>query len=100
MANKKKSGRMSFDFYLPQLKIAIEYQGRQHFEKVEIFGGEEGLILTKERDEYKKKLCKENDIQLVYFLPHKYEKYMEQNDVYFTDKDKLLKFLKIYETNK
>lgn len=97
---RKKSGRMSFDFYLPQLKIAIEYQGRQHFEKVEIFGGEEGLILTKERDEYKKKVCKENDIQLVYFLPHKYEKYMEQNDMYFTDKDKLLNFLKNYEVDK
>lgn len=95
-----KSGKMSLDFYIPSAQVAIEYQGRQHFEAVIPFGGEEGLKITRERDEYKKNICKENGVKLVYFLPHKYEKYMAQNEVYFTDKDKLLKFLKDYETNK
>jgi lysophospholipase L1-like esterase len=36
------------DFYLPQYNVAIECQGRQHFEAVEQFGGEEQLRLQNE----------------------------------------------------
>ena len=28
-------GQMSFDIFVPHLKIAIEYQGKQHFEPIE-----------------------------------------------------------------
>jgi hypothetical protein len=29
-----------FDFYLPDYNLLIEFQGRQHYEAVEKFGGE------------------------------------------------------------
>jgi len=39
--------------------------GLQHDQPVEYFGGEEGYIKGKERDERKKKLFKENDSILI-----------------------------------
>ena len=43
-------GQMSYDIFISSLNIAIEYQGKQHFEPVEFFGGEEGYKKTVERD--------------------------------------------------
>lgn len=43
----------------------IEYDGEQHFESVEFFGGEEKLKLQQERDERKNKWCKDNNISLI-----------------------------------
>lgn len=54
----------SLDIYIPELKLGIEYQGIQHYEAVDLFGGEEGLKATQERDKIKKKKCKENKITL------------------------------------
>ena len=60
-------GQQSIDIYIPDIKVAVEYQGQQHYKSVEIFGGEEGLRKTQERDERKRKLCAENGIHLVYW---------------------------------
>jgi hypothetical protein len=57
------------DIYFPQNNLGIEYQGKQHFEPVEFFGGEEAFKKTVERDKKKEKLCKENNCQLIYVLP-------------------------------
>ena len=43
----------------------IEYDGEQHFESIEFFGGEEKLKLQQERDERKNLWCKENNIRLI-----------------------------------
>ena len=43
----------------------IEYDGRQHFEPVEFFGGQEGFKKTKIRDEIKNTYCKTNNIPLL-----------------------------------
>lgn len=43
----------------------IEYDGEQHFESVDFFGGEEKLKLQQERDERKNKWCEENNIRLI-----------------------------------
>lgn len=59
-------GLQSLDFYLPQYNVAIECQGIQHFKAVNHFGGENGLIETKERDERKFNKCKENGIKIYY----------------------------------
>ena len=59
-------GNMSYDVYICGLKIAIEYQGKQHFEPVGYFGGEENHIKQKKRDELKSQRSKENGIKLVY----------------------------------
>src|SRR5699024_10491552 len=39
-------GRSRFDFFIPSLNIAIEYDGKQHFEAVDFWGGEETLKRT------------------------------------------------------
>lgn len=62
-------GRQRFDIYLPKYKIAIEYQGLQHFEAIDFFGGEEGLRKNQERDRKKKELCLLNDAILIEVLP-------------------------------
>lgn len=59
-------GQMSYDVFIASLNIAIEYQGKQHFEPVEFFGGEEGYKKTVERDILKKQLSDMNGIKLVY----------------------------------
>lgn len=59
--------RQTLDIYIPSLKLGIEYQGEQHFNEISVFGGEEGLKKTKERDIRKKSLCKKNGIKLMYW---------------------------------
>jgi uncharacterized protein YkuJ len=59
-------GQMSYDVYIPKLKLAFEYQGQQHFEPVDFFGGEESFQLTQIRDREKQKLSKTNGVKLVY----------------------------------
>jgi hypothetical protein len=58
-------GRQRFDIYFPELNAAIEYNGAQHFVAVGLFGGDEGLKLTKLRDEEKRRKCKENNCKLL-----------------------------------
>jgi len=60
-------GNQRLDIFVPSQHLAIEYQGKQHFEPVDFFGGVEGFHKTKERDEYKKSICEKNGIQIIYF---------------------------------
>jgi len=60
-------GRQRLDIFIPELNVAIEYQGQQHYKPVPLFGGEEGFLQTQERDKLKAKLCAENGTQLIYF---------------------------------
>ena len=59
-----KKSKQHFDFYLPKYNVVIECQGKQHYVPVEIFGGEDGYKKTVELDNIKKKMCKENNIEL------------------------------------
>ncbi|WP_270939779.1 hypothetical protein [Romboutsia lituseburensis] len=59
-------GQMSYDVFIAGLNLAIEYQGKQHFEPVEFFGGEEVYRKTVERDKLKKQLSDEYGIKLIY----------------------------------
>ena len=59
-------GGMSYDVYICGLKTAIEYQGKQHFEPVEYFGGAESFQGQQERDKLKAELSRENGVKLVY----------------------------------
>lgn len=59
-------GQMSYDIYISELKIAIEYQGEQHFKPVEYFGGEESFKKVQIRDKEKQQLSNEKGIKLIY----------------------------------
>lgn len=56
------------DFYLTDLKIGIECQGRQHFDIIKHFGGVEGFEKILRLDLRKNKLCKENNVKILYVL--------------------------------
>jgi len=53
------------DIFIPSLKIAVEYQGKQHSEPVTYFGGEKAFTKTIERDTRKKGKCKTHGINLI-----------------------------------
>ena len=57
-------GAQRFDAWVPELKLAVEYQGRQHYESVEFFGGADGLLKTQQRDRLKAELCRLNGVRL------------------------------------
>ena len=60
-------GKMFLDFYLPDNGVVIECQGLQHFEAVEMFGGEDGFARTRLRDETKRRLCEKHGLKMLYY---------------------------------
>ena len=56
---------LPFDFYLPDYNLCIEYDGIQHFEPVEYFGGEATFNETVKRDFIKTNYCFANGIHLL-----------------------------------
>ena len=63
--NCKNKRSLPFDFYLPMMNICIEYDGIQHFESIEFFGGKEALKKLIKNDDIKDKYCRENNIKLI-----------------------------------
>lgn len=53
--------------YIPELNLAVEYQGKQHYVAVGLFDGEEGLKKTQQRDKKKLKHSKANCVVIIYF---------------------------------
>ena len=90
LINDKTGYPQYLDFYIPAFKVGIECHGKQHFEPVDIFGGEPEFIKTQKRDENKLKKCNENGLKLVYFGDKKYKKEMT-GKLYFSRKAELLK---------
>lgn len=74
---------LRFDFYLPDYNILIEYNGIQHYEPIEYFGGKEAFEAQVLRDNIKKEYCQKNNI-LLFEIP------------YYSDLDKEL--IKLYDT--
>lgn len=61
---------LRYDFYIPSLKIAIEYQGEQHYKPIDFAGkgmewATERFIYGQHTDEIKRKYCRANGIRLV-----------------------------------
>jgi DNA-binding ferritin-like protein (Dps family) len=54
--------QLSFDFYLPQKNMVIEFQGEQHFRPIG-FGGNLHFKEIKIRDQIKKDYCLKNNIR-------------------------------------
>ena len=55
----------SVDIYVPELRLAVEYQGQQHYEPVALFGGEMGFQLARARDDKKHALLAANNVELL-----------------------------------
>ena len=64
--NPKWLGRQHLDIFFPKLNIGIEYQGLQHYEPIDFFGGIEAFLKSEERDLRKKELSIKNNCYLIY----------------------------------
>lgn len=64
-----------FDFFLPNLNLAIEYNGEQHYLETNFFA--RNLIEQKESDNRKKMYCKKNNIELLIIPYWEYNKIEE-----------------------
>lgn len=53
------------DFYIPKIRMFIEYNGRQHYEPVWDFGGIEAFEKQKERDMWVRNACNTNNHTLL-----------------------------------
>ena len=53
------------DIYIPSINCAIEYQGEQHYQPVEYFGGEQKLLSQEEMYQIKRKKCEEHGVLLL-----------------------------------
>lgn len=58
-------GKLSYDFYLPNYNLLIEYQGEQHEHSVERFGGEKQFVIQQEHDMRKSNYAKDHNIELL-----------------------------------
>jgi|TARA_R100001244_G_scaffold20643_2_gene21327 hypothetical protein len=58
-------GMQSVDIYVPELGLAIEYQGQQHYEPIALFGGQEGFQLARSRDEKKRTILAHHGVPLL-----------------------------------
>ena len=64
-----KLNNLELDLYftINKKKIGIEYQGQQHYQPVDFFGGKKSFKKTQENDRIKSALCKKNNIILIEF---------------------------------
>jgi hypothetical protein len=74
--NSYRESSIEFDFYLPKLRTVVEFDGRQHFEPIDEFGGMEFLDRVKKEDVIKENYCEDNFINLIRI------KYDQFDDIY------------------
>lgn len=56
---------LELDLYIPELKLGFEYNGIQHYEAVEHWGGEQSLVEQQKRDVLKRQRCNEKEVNLI-----------------------------------
>jgi DNA-directed RNA polymerase specialized sigma24 family protein len=56
-----------FDVWVPDLNLAVEYHGVQHFEAVECWGGADKLKERQLNDERKREKCRKHGVTLIEF---------------------------------
>ncbi len=57
--------KLELDVYVPEHKIAFEYQGQQHLHPINAWGGDEAFEKLQMRDERKRQLCSQLGIILI-----------------------------------
>ena len=91
--NKKILNRLELDIFSEKYKLAVEYQGDQHYRPLDIYGGEDSFKKQKERDTLKKKICENNGILLLEFSYNKNEKQDNLITDYYELKTKIKRWL-------
>lgn len=66
LQNPVTGKNLELDFWIPEHRVGIEVQGRQHYEFVSVFHEtEDDLLKQIERDKLKKKMCSELGVTLI-----------------------------------
>lgn len=58
-------GYLSYDFYIEKYNLLIEYQGRQHYYPIDVFGGEKQFQVQQEHDKRKREYAEKHGINLL-----------------------------------
>jgi len=61
----RNKNKLSFDFFIPSHKILIEYDGEQHYNPIDFFGGIKQLTYIKMLDNIKNEWAKQNRYNLI-----------------------------------
>ena len=61
----RDSQPLSYDFYIPDQNILIEYQGLQHYQPIDYFGGDDRFISQQKHDKMKLDYAKEHGYNLI-----------------------------------
>lgn len=83
----KHKKKLPFDFYLPKHNILIEYDGKQHFKCIEVFGGVKAFNGIKKRDKIKNEYAAKNNIPLLR-IPYTKFNLIEEEIKYFLNLQK------------
>ena len=67
-----------YDFYIPSKKLLIEYNGEQHYKKINCFGGRKKLLTQKHHDWLKRKYAQKNGYNLL-IIPYWKKDDIEKN---------------------
>jgi len=82
---------LELDCYNPELRLAVEYNGAQHYKYIPYFHkNKEAFLNQKYRDEIKRHLCRNNSVILIE-VPHNVPNERIQN--FLIDKLRLYKFI-------
>ena len=63
--------------------VVKEYMGGLRTACLNLCTFNPSALYVQELDQRKKKLCKENNIHLIYYVPSIFSKYMDNDDIYF-----------------
>lgn len=63
--NCKNKYKLRFDFWLPRYNLCIEWDGPQHYQPIDFFGGQETLERNNKHDNIKNIFCINNNINLL-----------------------------------
>jgi very-short-patch-repair endonuclease len=63
--HNKRCRRLPFDFFLPQYRTIIEFDGKQHYQPVSYFGGEMEFARIQKYDKIKNDYAERNNFKMV-----------------------------------
>ena len=69
----KSNYMLSYDFFLPEYNLLIEFQGKQHETAIDYFGGESRFNIQIENDKTKKEFAIQNNIELLEIWYYDYD---------------------------
>jgi hypothetical protein len=81
LKNPETGRNLEIDIYFPKLKLAVEYQGKQHYEPVEYFGGIISFERVKKYDEMKRNMIKRAKKYVLYYIEFPYTEKITYHNV-------------------